>query len=701
MNIEVYEGQGCKLYIKLNGEFEVYGGTTKQQFSVTKGDEYLVEIPAQTKSLCHDPRFDIFARRASTGQEWLVVSGRIELKHRRSEQFNDSISPVEYHITKELIESGETVDGGAMIIGIKGDSAYDIAVANGYEGTEEEYTEMITSVPEYASQAADAAEQAASSMSVAQNSEQQAAAHVVVAQGSALGAMASKQGAEDAAQAAAEHADAAQASADAAEEYRNDAQTARDDAETAARAAAGKLSETVKSMKVALESAENAETYMNTAASNAELAAGHAETAAQSADAAAADKAAAEQARRDTQAAQSTAEEQARIAMEAAAAAQAPESIAAQSARPATMLLVKDELMSILDDSSLFDVDTDGQKIIVHTDRISDEQLADVADMLERFVPGFIEVVQYNHNMEVSWRDIDKYAECETVDEMRAVNPDYENDLTSDGEWIYKLTKLQYADKAFSGASGLKRMVLMLPSIVKGYRFLEKCEVDYASIWAPNDTGANANVFIGCNGRELRYRCDKRTTVSYSMSATPNMEKGELYAPEAINADSLCPSSSKLHTFSWFVPKLESARDAFRDCVLTRESSIGVLNALHTWNDNKNHPIKIGIHCDNKYDPDVRSAIDAAAVKGWTVSEVWNGTATVATYSLRPAPPLPVYAKVDTYTHEDGTEGQMLNWCHGVTSPDGKEPEELGYTLFDSVEDAREYFGLPENEMEE
>lgn len=294
---------------------------------------------------------------------------------------------------------------------------------------------------------------------------------------------------------------------------------------------------------------------------------------------------------------------------------------------------------------------------------------------------------------------IDKYAKCVTLDDMLAVNANYKDDLTSDGAWVYKLTKLQYADKAFSGASGLKRMVLTLPSIVNGYRFLENCAVDYAAISAPNDAGLKASVFIGCKGRELRYRCHKRQNVSYSMSATPNMELGELYAPEATNADSLCPSSSKLHTFSWFVPKLESAKEAFRDCVLTRESAIDVLNALPTRNDNKSHLIKIGIHADNQYDSDVREAMDSAAEKGWTVEEVWNGTATVATYSLRPAPPLPVYAKVDTYTHEDGTEKQMLNWCHGVTSPDGREPEELGYVLFESVGAAREYYGLPEETL--
>ena len=121
MNIELYEGQGAHLKITLNGNFEVYGGTTKSQFTVTRtGDVYLVTIPGQSKTTCYDPRFDIFARRASTGQEWLVASGRINLNARRSANPTDTISPVEYHLNVELLERGETATG-QMIIGIPGE----------------------------------------------------------------------------------------------------------------------------------------------------------------------------------------------------------------------------------------------------------------------------------------------------------------------------------------------------------------------------------------------------------------------------------------------------------------------------------------------------------------------------------------------------------------------------------------------------
>lgn len=189
MNIELYEGQECRLYITLNDDFEVYGGTTKQQFSVTKvDDEYVVNIPGQTNSMCYDPRFDIFARRASTGQEWLLESGKITLKTRRSAEPANALSCLEYHITKTLVDSGESY--GVMVMGIKGDkgeqgiqgergekgergetgeqgvqgepglSAYELVKQHGYTGTEAEFTDMLKTFEASAQKAVDAQIQA-------------------------------------------------------------------------------------------------------------------------------------------------------------------------------------------------------------------------------------------------------------------------------------------------------------------------------------------------------------------------------------------------------------------------------------------------------------------------------------------------------------------------------------------------------------
>lgn len=184
MNIELYEGQSCNIYLTLEGEFEVYGGTTKTRFSVTKSESgvYKITIPTQTQTLCASPRYDVFARRINTNQEWLVLTGNITLKRRYSET-SGGISPLEYHITKTVIEDSMEVDGGFILVGIKGDkgdqgiqgergiqgeqgiqgiqgerglSAYDIAKQHGYSGTEGDFTDMLTDFEAAAARAVDA-----------------------------------------------------------------------------------------------------------------------------------------------------------------------------------------------------------------------------------------------------------------------------------------------------------------------------------------------------------------------------------------------------------------------------------------------------------------------------------------------------------------------------------------------------------------
>lgn len=184
MNIELYEGQSCNIYLTLEGEFEVYGGTTKNRFIVrkTESGEYQIIVPAQSQTLCSSPRYDVFARRISTGQEWLILTGNITLKRRYSDT-SGGISPLEYHVTKTVLEDSMEVDGGFILVGIKGDkgdqgiqgiqgergeqgiqgikgdtglSAYDIAKQHGYSGTEAQFVDMLIAFEVAAQKAVDA-----------------------------------------------------------------------------------------------------------------------------------------------------------------------------------------------------------------------------------------------------------------------------------------------------------------------------------------------------------------------------------------------------------------------------------------------------------------------------------------------------------------------------------------------------------------
>lgn len=165
MNIELYEEQVATVCITLEGEadvYKVYGGTSKGQFHTEVGDDDMhweIYVPAESTAGCSVPRYDIFAKRVSTGQEWRILSGKIATKKRQSQVEGECVSPVEYHVTLPLVEDMVIVDGGQVLIGIKGDkgeSAYELVKQHGYSGTEIDFTNMLTDFEAAAERAVDA-----------------------------------------------------------------------------------------------------------------------------------------------------------------------------------------------------------------------------------------------------------------------------------------------------------------------------------------------------------------------------------------------------------------------------------------------------------------------------------------------------------------------------------------------------------------
>lgn len=675
MNISLISGQIALLHVKLETEdaFELYGGTTKAGFSIIperpeSKNEWLVTIDEPEVAGKPLTRFDIYVRQLSTGREWVVLSGKLLVSPRSAGVEADKLAPIEYNVTIPVVENAVDLTGAAIVTGIPGPrgwSAYEIAVQNGFEGTEPEWleymrqqtatlaVEQVTPLMERSETAAAKAENQAEN---AETYMHTAAAHAAAAKESEL--------------AAAEHNAAAVGEAGKAKQER---ETAAGHATAAAKSAQDALANQQSAEQAAQDAAQaqtGAEQAKTDADAASQTATQKATEAANSASQAAADKAAAEQAKMDAQAAQSTAEEQAAIATKAAEDAQAPESIAAQSARPATMLLVKDELMSILGDASLFNLDTDGQKIIVHTDRLSADKLAAVTDMLARFVPQFIEVEQYNHNMEISWRDINKYAACTNVADMLAVNPDYKNDLTSDGEWIYPLPNMIIFNNAFV-RSAVKRFAIDLPKVTSLQKAFAEAEIEYFRSHVPNYTFvAFASTFIECKSLEI-VDCDMSNIT------------------EIFRTFRNC---NKLRVVTSAFPKATTMYEAFNGTQFDKESSLIILTSVpKPDNDPVRDTIQIGIHIDLQNDGEVLAAISNAEAKGWKLTVQWNGTPT-STASTMAMGSL-IYAKVGEMERPDGTTEQYLDWGHYVTNW-----EERGYEQFRSLASAYRYFGLPEPE---
>ena len=354
------------------------------------------------------------------------------------------------------------------------------------------------------------------------------------------------------------------------------------------------------------------------------------------------------------------------------------------------MLLVRDELMSILGEASLFDLDTDGQKIVVHTDRLDDEQLEAVTDMLERFVPQFIEVVQYNHNIEISWREIDKYAECETVDDVVSVNSDYRYDVPSDGRWVYPLPSLKNAYDGVRdwGLSGLFSDY--------GRQYLDS-PLRFIDLNLPLCTSADFMLFENKTVKEVSLSMPALRKAQ-SFLGGGSVEKVKLYLPEltTVGFGTSGNPLSGLTDLEVYWPKFETQKGNFlQGAKLSKDSAIHVFESLPTWADGE-HKITIGIHVDHKTDDKVLEAIADAEAKGWTLSVQWNPdggsyVTPATTYGLRKPP---IYAKVAEYERPDGTTERVLDWGHYVTDP-------TGYEEFDSVEAAREHYGLPDESLTE
>ena len=402
---------------------------------------------------------------------------------------------------------------------------------------------------------------------------------------------------------------------------------------------------------------------------------------------------------------------------------------------PAWLAPLKAELTALLDGSKFELAWLDSKNtLVVHTDRVSDELLAAVKATAEAAVPAGVEIVQYNHNIEISWRDVtvhvpptevNKYDHCTTVNEIEALNPDYKNDLTSDGGWGYALFNLKYGSKNNGigwDASGLlmqsslrKFGLRILPKLETAVKFLASSKLEELELELPMATNIGAawkgnQVGICSKCDELRraeLTIPKASIIRESFFQCPKLESLTLKGTNATDLYNLCYNNKSLSSFWINSQTITVADSAFHLCILTKESALHILHKLATYTDGAEHLITIGIHVDHKYDPDVNLALKKADInyeptvelpeevtegKGWTVTVQWNGTPT-STASTMAMGQL-IYAKVGEMERPDGTTEQFLDWGHYVT-----DWEARGYEQFRSLASACRYFGLPEEDL--
>lgn len=257
-------------------------------------------------------------------------------------------------------------------------------------------------------------------------------------------------------------------------------------------------------------------------------------------------------------------------------------------------------------------------------------------------------------------------------------------------EWDIPLPSVTSLQEAFQGTK-LTIWTVNLPQVLLLDGTFQGIPLIHVTMYAPNATNLNST---------FRF--------NYSLLSI----EGDF--SNVTRAYETCAGNSKLSIFRAALSKLDYAQDMFSGCILNNESVLTICNSLPTWTKGS-HPIKLGIHVDHKYDPEVNAAlkrldanyeplnlpidettgdyVEITESKGWTITVQWNGTATenaypnpAATYSLRPQV-APVYAKLG----EDSDGNPMLDWGHYVTNW-----EENGYMEFASLEEAKAYFSITE-----
>lgn len=366
---------------------------------------------------------------------------------------------------------------------------------------------------------------------------------------------------------------------------------------------------------------------------------------------------------------------------------------------PAWLAPLKAELTALLDGSKFELAWLAGEKkLVVHTDRISDELGDAVTALLERVLPQNIEVARYNHTFEISWRDLDpalppelagKYNECKNGAEMQAVDADYGNDLTEDGRFLYPIESMEYG---FLSANDEYNV----PGIFRGNKKLKKLwkNTTLKNLKKGGYAWTRENAMFELSGLEelppsltLENLKDGQhmfaSTNIQTIPANVNLSKATNLASMFENCKKLRRCESTLNMQS-----VTRIGGMFTGTQFDGESACRILNNLPE----KKLQLDIGIHVDHQHDEEVLEAIANAEAKGWTLTVRWNGTPTAqaaTTYGLRKPP---IYARVFEHERPDGTTERVLDWGHYVTDP-------TGYEEFRSVEAAREYFGLPDEDL--
>ena len=287
-----------------------------------------------------------------------------------------------------------------------------------------------------------------------------------------------------------------------------------------------------------------------------------------------------------------------------------------------------------------------------------------------------------------------KYAGCKTVDDIKAVDPDYLTNDIVNGVWTEGLGDLEqggnrfYDGGMFADCTKLTTFTSDLSNLTNG---------DYMFYHCTNLTTFTSDLSNAINGWSMFQNCTNLTSFSTDLSS---LDLGFI----------MFDGCSKLTSFTSDLSSVTDARHMFGGCKLDAQSVANIVHTLSTYE--SNGTITIGIGCDNTEADQLLFAqecdcetwqelLDEFSAKNWTVTFQCNGRPTEATtYNMRRGETLPIYAKLEEvtdekyaqYTSADGSKFYNINYFHSTNG------STEGYDVFSSLEEAISIYNVtPKN----
>lgn len=314
-------------------------------------------------------------------------------------------------------------------------------------------------------------------------------------------------------------------------------------------------------------------------------------------------------------------------------------------------------------DSFYLEVDylPDEKKLVVHTDRVSDETYAEVAEIAAEYMPSGVTLEQYNHHIEYTYDEYMKYSSFTNMSNLRAAYPDYRDDVTPTGVWAYNLDNMSGInqwhdggwDRLFQNADKIKKLYVNLPKltydsnwIVNGCDNLEELEITHYT------TGIGATPRTCPKLKRVKLHAPNATSLDSCLANCPLVESWDVVADwENVTKFNYCfkfkaitswdiplPKCSEMvwqsftssfTSFNVELPALQSGHDAFTACTLDKPSVLRICNSVPSvvLDESDQYGIGrlgLGINIAHQDDAEVLAAIDAATAKGWLVTTRWN-----------------------------------------------------------------------------